>query len=144
MSRHAQVGERIYFYEHGDRRDPPQLALVTEVNDAGLLRCSVVGVGRLKLNPQNWMRHIDDEYWDSRRSEIKHRAGAWDFHPVEGPQWDKYIQMQKVRAAKKKGNDEEEEDVESPEPAGLQTELEENRPVKFPERIEKAMETAEA
>lgn len=96
--RNALVGERILFYPTGSDAEPPQLALVTDANDTGLVRMSIVGAGRLKFQVVDWRRHIDDPYWDKVPSRAKHTSGAWDFHPVEGPLFDKHVTMAKVRA----------------------------------------------
>jgi hypothetical protein len=95
--RNAMIGERVLFYPTGSDSEPPLLAIVTDANKQ-LVRLSVVGVGRLKFQIVDWRRHMDDPYWDSVPSRAKHNNGAWDFHPVEGPYFDKYVNMAKARA----------------------------------------------
>lgn len=101
--RNAMIGERILFYPTGSDAEEPQLAIVTDANDQ-LVRCSIIGAGRLKFTVQDWRRHMDDPYWDRVPSRAKHTSGAWDFHPVEGSLFDKHVSMAKARAHR--GSDE--------------------------------------
>jgi hypothetical protein len=72
-----KLGQMIYWYSGGDKKNGAVPMLVTAVSQYAV-RGAVIQPGATQIVATQWIRHLDDPYY-IERPQLKNRDGAWDW-----------------------------------------------------------------
>lgn len=99
--RTAIQGELVNFFEAGDPTEVPILATV-HTEFGGNITITYQRPGAPTVITKHGIKHIHDTYWDNVPLLAKQQSGAFDFHPVYGVQFDKWLSAAHMREEARK------------------------------------------
>lgn len=88
--RAAVPGELVNFFESGDPSEQPILATINH-EFGGNHTITYQKPGQVTVVTKYGVKHVHDTYWDNVPISAKQQQGAFDFHPVYGVQFEKWL-----------------------------------------------------
>ena len=98
--RAAVPGEIVNFFEDGDPSGAPIPAMVVSTY-GGNTAITYHKPGDV-VSKSRIVKHVHDAYWDTTTLQNKQASGAYDFHPVYGGLFDKWLALAEQRETKRK------------------------------------------
>lgn len=108
--RNAEFGERVLFYETGNRDTPPLLGFIVESSEYTVKLVAVGPNSAHRFQKFTCVRHIDDPHWQNHPAMLA-KHGGWDFHVVDGPYFTKLLTLEKANAAQRRMREEQKDSM---------------------------------
>lgn len=117
--RNAEPGEIVNYFEGGDPTAVPVSATVHVVHSGGSVTLMFMRPGTPTVITKTGVQHMYSPYWDAVPLSAKQANGAFDFHPVYGPLFDKHLQLAVARKARQEQLESEKNELSTDEFSAL-------------------------